>query len=104
MKSVSQGSKVPMAKKERTVKCKARDKHAKSCEIYGAWKRLPEVDHSASEAGPFKRKRTPSHFNGNDKVVSRLLNVSLLASEIGASSLVTSDRRSSQPSHSKTFK
>lgn len=95
VKSVSQASKMPLAKKERTVKAKARDKHAKSCEIHGAWKRLPEVDHSASEAGPFKRKRTPSHFIANDKVVSRLLNVSLLASEIGASPLVTSDRRSS---------
>lgn len=94
VKSVSQASKMPLAKKERIAKSRAKDKHAKSCEIQGAWKRLPEVDHSASEAGPFRRRRTPSHFIPNDKVVSRLLNVSLLASEIGASPLVTSDRRS----------
>jgi hypothetical protein len=40
----------------------------------------------------------------NDKVVSELLNASLLASELGGSRPVTSDRKSAEPNHSKAFK
>jgi|688.fasta_scaffold580609_1 hypothetical protein len=68
---------------------------------------MPEVpDHTISETihGGTKKKRNNSSLICNDKVVSKLLNVSLLASELGGSRPVTSDRRSAQSSHSKTFK
>ncbi len=63
-------------------------------------------DHTISENlhGGAKKRRHNSNLICNDKVVDKLLNVSLLASELGGSRPVTSDRKSAQSSHSKTFK
>jgi hypothetical protein len=49
------------------------------------------------------RRKTESSFCKNDRVVSKLLNMSLLASELGGSRPITSERRSGE-SHSRTFK
>jgi hypothetical protein len=82
----------------------SKDKHIKSCEIYGAWKRISDSpDHVVSQS-IMKKKRTNSTLISNDKVVSKLLNVSLLASELGGSQPITSDRRSAVSNHSRTFK
>lgn len=50
-----------------------------------------------------KKRKTISQLVNNDKVVTKLLNVSLLASDIGGSRPITSDRGYSSSS-SKTFK
>lgn len=49
------------------------------------------------------RQRTEPSFSKNDRVVSKLLNMSMLASELGGSRPVTSERQSAD-SHSRTFK
>lgn len=58
-----------------------------------------------SESTGIKKRRAQSQtsFVKNDKVVSKLLNMSLLASELGGSRPITSERCSLE-SHSKTFK
>jgi hypothetical protein len=57
----------------------------------------------SSETNVTKKRRVQSAFAKNDKVVSKLLNMSLLASELGGSRPITSERRCIE-SHSKTFK
>jgi hypothetical protein len=49
------------------------------------------------------RRKGEHSFTKNDKVVSKLLNMSLLASELGGSRPITSERQHSEP-HSRTFK
>jgi hypothetical protein len=89
-------------KSAKTVK----EGHVNSCSLEG-WKKMPiglsEHVVSQSISGVGKKKRAHSTFSKNDKVVSRLLNISLLASELGGSRPITSERRNEQP-HSKTFK
>lgn len=60
--------------------------------MYGGWKRintqeniLPQSMNSIS-----KKKRAHSAILRNDKVVSRLLNISLLNSQLGGSQPITS--------------
>ncbi len=40
-----------------------------------------------------KKKRAHSNFAKNDKFVSKLLNISMLASELGSSQPITSERK-----------
>ena len=72
------------------------------------WKKIPNQlnEHiiSQSASGGIKKKRAHSTFAKDDKVVSKLLNISLLASELGGSMPMTSDRKSGESSHSKAFK
>lgn len=76
-----------------------------SCTV-PSWKKPSsiECEHSVSQ-GPRKR-RTQSHSQlvKNDKVVSKLLNMSILASELGGSQPITSERRGNGSSHSRQFK
>jgi len=51
-----------------------------------------------------KKKRASSSLIKNDKVVSKLLNMSVLASELGGSQPITSERRSNNSSISRNFK
>ena len=50
--------------------------------MYGGWKKLNTEENVLSQSinGVAKKKRTNSAILRNDKVVSRLLNISLLAS------------------------
>ena len=81
--------------------------HVTSCTM-PSWKKIAlEVgEHTISQVVQPKKKRTQSHstFIKNDKVVSKLLNMSILASELGGSQPITSERRGNSSSHSKNLK
>jgi hypothetical protein len=51
-----------------------------------------------------KKRRAHSTFIRNDKVVAKLLNVSILASELGGSQPITSERKYSESSQIRSFK
>ncbi len=95
------GKKSALNKSAKTVK----EAHVNSCSVEG-WRKLPVglSEHVVSQSiSGGKKRRAHSTFAKNDKVVSRLLNISLLASELGGSRPITSERRQEQP-QSKTFK
>jgi len=58
--------------------------------MYGGWKRLHTEDNISHQPIVTRKKRTQSAMLKNDKVVSKLLNISLLDSQIGGSLPVTS--------------
>jgi len=64
------------------------------------WKKIPidigEYTISQSFSTISKKIKANSSLLGNDKVVSKLLNISLLASELSNSQPITSERRSNE--------
>lgn len=84
--------KIYMNKSSKTAK----EVHMNSCSL--DWKKIPtdlnEHIISQSTSGAVRKKRAHSTFTRDDKVVSKLLNISLLASELGGSMPMTSDRKS----------
>lgn len=86
---------------------KSTQTHVKSCIISNSKKNpIEEIDHNYSQVGTLtiKKRRAQSSFIRNDKVVSKLLNASILASELGASQPITSERRHNDSSQSRHFK
>ena len=68
--------------------------HITSCTVPN-WKKTPmefTAEHIISQVVQPRKKRAQSHsaFIKNDKVVSKLLNMSMLASELGGSQPITS--------------
>jgi len=63
-------------------------------------------EHLVSQVIPsIKKKRTQSaHLVKDDKIVSKLLNISLLASELGGSQIVTSERKSGDKTPHRALK
>ena len=53
-----------------------------------------------------KKRRTQSHcgFVKNDKVVSKLMNMSMLSSELGGSRPITSERKANSSIQARTMK
>lgn len=87
---------------------KTKTGHITSCTMPN-WKKTPlefTAEHIVSQVTQPRKKRTQSHSNfiKNDKVVSKLLNMSMLASELGGSQPITSERRANSSSHSKMLK
>jgi hypothetical protein len=82
--------------------------HVTSCTMPNWKKPLLDIgEHVVSQViPPTKKKRAHSHstFIRNDKVVSKLLNMSILASEMGASQPITSERRANSSAQSRALK
>ena len=72
------------------------------------WKKIPIdiAEHTVSQVAPQKKRRTQSqnNFIKNDKVVTKLLNMSMLASQLGGSQPITSERKVIASSNSKNLK
>lgn len=83
--------------------------HLTSCTVPN-WKKITGElgEHAISQAiCPVPKKRrahSSSTFIKNDKVVSKLLNMSILASEIGGSQPITSERKANSSVHSRGLK
>lgn len=86
---------------------KHKAQHMNSCMLYNSKKNNVELLEQPVVAVPqeIRKRRTLSAVViKNDRVVSKLLNMSLLTSELGGSQLVTSERRESQKTQHRALK
>lgn len=100
-------------KPSRASFAKKKAEHMKSCMQYDYKKHLAEplsesISNNNNNNGYYNQKRkrcnSSSGMIKNDKLVSKILNMSLLCSDLGGSQLVSSGRNQNCNSTVKTFK